>query len=491
MPARPRRRFVSVREPFEGVMRILDEERPDLLTGYGGWLHLFFKTAAARGSSFHRPRMVMYMAEAMPPGGRELIEDEFGIAVMSRYSAAEAFKIGYFCERRSGFHLHEDLCHVRVVDEDGEPVPDGQPGRLVITNLVNRGSVLLNYPIGDLGSVGPADCGCGRTFRMLSELEGRVEDVLALPDGSSVHPRAVWQAFKDDEEVLQYQLVQHEPARFELRLTTLDEAAFERAHGARAAGARRPARPRRAGRRRLGRDAGPARRPQVQGCGVARAPLEAGRRGGWAHCAANGSGSRADHTASIHRPRYGAMKSDQLSGATLRLATECRRSGCRWIQAPPHPSGARRVRAAARVVGQRERRQVEARAADQPVVDERAPVHLDELEPAVARVALELRARDPAMAHAAQQLDRGLPHAGRIRHDLGHARVAVERRALAELVHGDARRAARPCRRCTCSGRRRARRRPGPARTRPPPGPPARAAPRSAAVPLGCRPRTA
>lgn len=229
MPARPRRRFVSVREPLEGVARILDEERPDLLTGYGGWLHMFFRTAAARGWDFHRPAMVMYMAEAMPPGGRELIEDDFGIAVMSRYSAAEAFKVGYFCERRSGFHLHEDLCHVRVVDEHGEPVPDGQPGRLVITNLVNRGSVLLNYPIGDLGSVGPADCGCGRTFRMLSELEGRVEDVLGLPDGRSVHPRAVWQAFKDDEEVLQYQLVQHEPDRFELTLKTLDEPAFERA----------------------------------------------------------------------------------------------------------------------------------------------------------------------------------------------------------------------------------------------------------------------
>ncbi len=231
MPARPRRRFVSVREPFEDVVRILDEEKPDLLTGYGGWLHLFFKTAAARGTQHHRPAMVMYMAEAMPPGGRELIEQDLGIAVMSRYSAAEAFKIGFYCERRTGFHLHEDLCHVRVVDEDGAAVPDGEPGRLVITNLVNRGSVLLNYPIGDLGSVGPADCGCGRTFRMLSELEGRVEDVLTLPGGRAVHPRAVWQAFKDDEEVLQYQLVQQELGRFHLRLTTLDEAAFERALG--------------------------------------------------------------------------------------------------------------------------------------------------------------------------------------------------------------------------------------------------------------------
>ena len=229
MPARPRRRFVSVREPVERVAAILDEERPDLLTGYGGWIHLFFQPAAARGLEFHRPKMVMYMAEALPPGGRELIEDSFGIAVMSRYSAAEAFKIGYFCERRTGFHIHEDLCHVRVLDAGGEPVADGQPGQLVISNLVNRGSVLLNYPIGDLGSVSGEPCPCGRTFRSLSELEGRVEDVISLPGGGFVHPRAIWQVFKEDAEVLQYQLVQHQTDRFELRLTTLDQAAFERA----------------------------------------------------------------------------------------------------------------------------------------------------------------------------------------------------------------------------------------------------------------------
>ena len=31
---------------------------------------------------------------------------------------------------------------------------------------------------------------------------------------------------KDDRSILQYQLIQHEPARFELRLATLDAAAF-------------------------------------------------------------------------------------------------------------------------------------------------------------------------------------------------------------------------------------------------------------------------
>lgn len=231
MPARPRRRFVSVREPVEEVAALVNAERPDILVGYGGWIDLFFKTVAARGIELDPPKLVMYMAEALPAGGREHIEGSFGVPVWSRYSAAEAFKIGFFCEQRTGFHLHEDLCHVRVADEDGRRLPPGEPGQLVISNLVNRASVLLNYPIGDLGSITEQPCPCGRSLHSLSELEGRVEDIVTLPEGGFVHPRAVWQVFKEDDEVLQYQLTQHDLNRFSLTLTTLDDAAYQRALG--------------------------------------------------------------------------------------------------------------------------------------------------------------------------------------------------------------------------------------------------------------------
>ena len=229
MPVRPRRRFVSVREPIEEIAAITRAERPDLLVGYGGWIDLFFKTVAARGLEIHRPKLVMYMAEALPHGGREHIEGAFGIPVMSRYSAAEAFKIGFYCEQRTGFHLHEDLTHVRVVDAEGAAAAPGEVGQIVISNLVNRASVLLNYPVGDLGSIAAEPCACGRSFRVLSELEGRVEDILLLRDGRFVHPRAVWQVFQGDGDVLQYQLTQHAPDSFELRLATVDDPAYARA----------------------------------------------------------------------------------------------------------------------------------------------------------------------------------------------------------------------------------------------------------------------
>src|SRR5262245_36559979 len=80
-----------------------------------------------------------------------------------------------------------------------------------------------------MATLSPMSCSCGRTFRLLSELEGRVEDILPLPGGRFVHPRAVWQVLKDARDILQYQLVQHQPQRFELSLVTADEPAFQRA----------------------------------------------------------------------------------------------------------------------------------------------------------------------------------------------------------------------------------------------------------------------
>jgi phenylacetate-coenzyme A ligase PaaK-like adenylate-forming protein len=231
LPVRPARRFVSLLEPIETIAALVNAERPDVLVGYGGWMALFFRTVAARGLPLHPPKLALYMGEALPHGARAQIEGTFGIPVLSRYNAVEAFKIGFFCEERTGFHLHEDLCHVRIAGPDGRQVPAGTQGEVVITNLVNRGTVLLNYPLGDLASLSQAHCPCGRTSALLSELEGRVEDILPLADGRFLHPRAVWQVLKDDPSVLQYQLTQEEPRRFTLTLTTMDEASFRAAAG--------------------------------------------------------------------------------------------------------------------------------------------------------------------------------------------------------------------------------------------------------------------
>jgi phenylacetate-CoA ligase len=226
IPIRPEEFTLSVSNPLEEVAKRIDSLCPDVLIGYGSYLETFFRTLALRKIPMGLPKVLVYVAEGMTPEGKSFIEETFGVPVLSQYNAVEAFKIGFTCEERNGFHLHEDLCHVKIVDPHGKQLADGEKGEIVISNLVNHGTVLLNYRLGDRGVSSREKCRCGRTLPLLSELEGRVEDILYLPDGRFIHPRAIWAVIKKIEGVLKYQLIQQAPQRFELRLVTVDQHTY-------------------------------------------------------------------------------------------------------------------------------------------------------------------------------------------------------------------------------------------------------------------------
>ncbi len=228
IPLRPNRRTLSVAERLESVMHAINRFRPDVIIGYAGYLEMLFRTLAARSLRMHLPRLVVFGGEAMSAPGRQLITEQFGVPLIALYNAVESFKIGFMCEVGRDYHLHEDLCHVKIVDEQGKPVTNGEQGEVIISNLVNRATVLLNYRLGDVASRSLRTCSCGRTLPLLTGLEGRVEDILVLPDGTFVHPMLIWSVFKSRPEVLRYQLIQHAGGHFELRLQTTDERTYQR-----------------------------------------------------------------------------------------------------------------------------------------------------------------------------------------------------------------------------------------------------------------------
>jgi phenylacetate-CoA ligase len=230
-PARPDRRQLSVETPPEEVLAAIERLQPAVVRTYGGYLELLFRVAAATGTLRHRPRAVLYSGDTMSRPGRELIESEFGIPVLSQYNAVECFKIAFTCEERTGFHLHEDLCHVRLVTAEGRPCAPGERGEVVLSNLTNRGTVLLNYRLGDVARLTDEPCPCGRSTRRLLELEGRVDDFFELSGGAYVYPTEVWRLFRERPEILRYQLVQHARDRFELRTVTSGSDTAEGAVG--------------------------------------------------------------------------------------------------------------------------------------------------------------------------------------------------------------------------------------------------------------------
>ena len=201
---------------WDEALRIINEGRPEIVHGYSTFLGCLFRHAATHDIAVHRPRLLIAHSDAMPPADRELIEDQFGIPVISMYVAAESGFIACECEQRT-YHVDVDRVAVRVIDEECRPVPPGGRGELVISNLTNRATVLLNYRLGDVVTLGGRPCTCGRTLPTLDSIDGRVDSTVLLPDGSE---RRVWDLFirlQQTPEAVQLQFRQDEPRRVLLR----------------------------------------------------------------------------------------------------------------------------------------------------------------------------------------------------------------------------------------------------------------------------------
>jgi len=212
-----RRRF-SPSARFEDLLTGLNEFRPHVIRGIGSHLGAFFRWVCETGRCIEKPRAITYGADALPKADREIIERELGIPVLSTYQAVEALHIGFQCEARSGFHISIDQVAVRVVDPSGRDIAPGQRGELVITNLTNCAMPVIHYRLGDLVTLGTGPCVCGRTLPLISDIDGRLDDLIARPGGAWIHALALLPGLQAVPGVRQVQVIQDDLEDFRLRV---------------------------------------------------------------------------------------------------------------------------------------------------------------------------------------------------------------------------------------------------------------------------------
>ena len=187
-----------------------------MLAGFGSYIEALYQHVAETGRSMHAPALVRFGGDGMSSRGRSLIEDRFGVPVRSVYASMEAPNIGFECERGGGFHLNVDMFPVRIVDSGGDECPAGVVGDVVVSNLISRGTVLINYRLGDRAALLDRDCECGRGLPLLSAIEGRTYDWLERLDGERLHPEALKAMFRSEPEVRGFQIRQRERDRIEV-----------------------------------------------------------------------------------------------------------------------------------------------------------------------------------------------------------------------------------------------------------------------------------
>jgi phenylacetate-coenzyme A ligase PaaK-like adenylate-forming protein len=127
-------------------------------------------------------RLVATSVETLTPGYRAAIQKAFAVEPVEIYNCSELGDIGWQCERRAGFHVNADWLHVEVMRQD-QAVAPGEIGEVVVTSLYRYTMPLIRYSPGDFASPAETACPCGLGLPLLGSLEGRVQSMVALPNG--------------------------------------------------------------------------------------------------------------------------------------------------------------------------------------------------------------------------------------------------------------------------------------------------------------------
>lgn len=203
--------------------------RPTLLFGHAHSLYLFAAFIKRAGLPTVVPKGVISTAMVLHGFERAAIERVFQAKVFNRYGCEEASLIASECEAHEGLHVNRDTLVVEIVDRDGKRVPPGTPGAVAVTDLTNTAMPLIRYKVGDVAIMKDAPCSCGRSYPLLSSIEGRMADYVRTPDGRYISGISLTENFAMAlEGVKQLQIVQERLDM--LRFRIVPENGFGESH---------------------------------------------------------------------------------------------------------------------------------------------------------------------------------------------------------------------------------------------------------------------
>ena len=125
------------------------------------------------------------------------------LELFSTYASTEMQTSITECGHHCGGHVPADMLLVELLDEQNNPVPEGEEGEVVITTLGVRGMPLLRFKTGDICIVRTGRCACGRTTMRLSSVIGRRGQMIKFK-GTTLYPPALYDVLENIPGVNNY-----------------------------------------------------------------------------------------------------------------------------------------------------------------------------------------------------------------------------------------------------------------------------------------------
>ncbi len=186
---------VSMKLPLQSQLDLIAKYAPHVVTAYPTVLALLAEQSDDP-APIASAKLVATRGEILHAEERALIERAFQCRLADFYNCEEIGNVASECPiDPSVLHVNTDACIIVIVDDCGHPVPMGEEGRILMTNLYNCTMPFIRYEAGDRGQLAAeapgAACACGSRRPRMRLLEGREDDYIILSNGRRLSPRLV------------------------------------------------------------------------------------------------------------------------------------------------------------------------------------------------------------------------------------------------------------------------------------------------------------
>lgn len=203
--------FSHGREDARKALAWASRQKDPVLVGYASSFYVLACFAKELGIQVNF-KTALSWGDKLFPHYRKAVKEAFGCEVFETYGSAEGLMMAAQKDLDS-LYLMTPNVHLEITDEAGSPVPDGEMGHVVVTDLNAWAMPLIRYRIGDLAIKLPeADRPrqASLSLPLLQKVVGRETDIVRTPGGSLLVVHAFTGIFEHHPEISQFCVIQEE-----------------------------------------------------------------------------------------------------------------------------------------------------------------------------------------------------------------------------------------------------------------------------------------
>ena len=180
------------------------------LMGYASSLYVFAQIAEKYHIDQQRFQYAVTWGDKLFDHYKTAIKKQFGCDVYETYGSAEGFLMASKKDVDYMYWMQPNV-YLELVDDQGNPVPDGTLGHVVVTNLHGRAHPMIRYRIGDLAIRLPREAYPEQRslqLPLLQKVIGRDTDLVRTPGGKHLVVHSFTGIFEHIPEISQFKVIQ-------------------------------------------------------------------------------------------------------------------------------------------------------------------------------------------------------------------------------------------------------------------------------------------